>query len=82
MARPAIEIVSDAKRKIDKARQRGNFRPAPFFDADTAADLCNPLNYGGNNKSEWIRKLATAAAHILCEIETIQAIKGDGIYQR
>ena len=41
---------------------------------------CEPKN-GGNNKSEWIRKLATDAAHILCEIETIQAIKGDGIYQ-
>lgn len=58
MARPAIEIVSDAKRKIDKERQRGDFRPAPYFDAQAAA------------------------AHILCEIETIQAIKGDGIYQR
>lgn len=79
MARPAIEIVSDAKRKIDKERQRGDFRPAPFFDADLAAELCKPLNYGGNNKSEWIKKLATAAAYILCEIETIQAIKGDGI---
>ena len=79
MARPAIEIVSDAKRKIDKARQRGNFRPAPFFDADMAAELCNPLNYDGNNKSEWIKKLSDAAAHILCEIETIQAINGDGI---
>lgn len=82
MARPAIEIVSDAKRKIDKARQRGNFRPAPYFDAQAAADLCNPLNYGGNNKSEWIKKLSAAAAHILCEIETIQAINGDGIEQR
>ena len=79
MARPAIEIVSYAKRKIDKARQRGNFRPAPYFDAQAAADLCNPLNYGGNNKSEWIKKLSAAAAHILCEIETIQAINGDGI---
>ncbi len=58
MARPAIEIVSDAKRKIDKERQRGDFQPAPYFDAQVAA------------------------AHILCEIETIQAIKGDGIYQR
>lgn len=46
------------------------------------AGMCDPTNYGGNNKSEWIKKLATAAAHILCEIETIQAIKGDGIYQR
>ena len=82
MVRPAIEIVSEAKRKIDKARQSGNFRPAPFYDADMAAELCNPLNYGGNNKSEWIKKLSAAAAHILCEIETIQAIKGDGIYQR
>lgn len=81
MARPAIEIVSDAKRKIDKDRQRGDFRPAPFFDADMAAELSNPLNYGGNNKSEWIKKLAKAAAYILCEIETIQAIKGDGIQQ-
>lgn len=82
MARPAIEIVSDAKRKIDKARQCGNFRPAPYFDAQMAAGLCDPLNYGGNNKSAWIKKLADAAAHILCEIETIQAIKGDGIEQR
>lgn len=79
MARKAIDIVSDAKRKIDKDRQRGDFRPAPFYDADMAAELCNPLNYGGNNKSEWIKKLVTAAALILCEIETIQAIKGDGI---
>lgn len=55
------------------------FRPAPFFDANLAVELCNPLNYGGNNKSEWIKKLAGAAAIILCEIETIQAIKGDGI---
>ena len=81
MARKAIEIVSDAKRKIDKARQCGDFRPAPYFDAQAAADLCNPLNYGGNNKSEWIKKLATAAAYILCEIETVQSIKGDGIVQ-
>lgn len=79
MARKAIDIVSDAKRKIDKDRQRGDFRPAPFYDADAAADLCNPLNYGGNNKSEWIKRLSAAAAHILCEIELIQAIKGDGI---
>lgn len=79
MARKAIEIVSDAKRKIDKERQRGDFRPAPFYDADMAAELCNPLNYGGNNKSEWIKRLSAAAAHILCEIELIQAIKGDGI---
>lgn len=82
MARPAIEIVSEAKRKIDKERQRGDFRPAPFFDAQAAAGMCDPTNYGGNNKSEWIKKLSAAAAHILCEIETIQAIKGDGIYQR
>lgn len=81
MARKAIEIVSDAKRKIDKERQRGDFRPAPFYDADMAADLCNPLNYGGNNKSEWIKRLSVAAAHILCEIELIQAIKGDGIWK-
>lgn len=79
MARPAIDIVSDAKRKIDKERQRSGFRPAPFFDADLAAEVCNPLNYGGKNKSEWIKKLAGAAALILCEIETIQAINGDGI---
>lgn len=79
MARNAIDIVSEAKRKLDKERQRGDFRPAPFFDADLAAGLCNPLNYGGNNKSEWIKKLAGAAALILCEIETIQAINGDGI---
>lgn len=82
MERPAIEIVSDAKRKIDKERQHDDFRPAPFFDAQAAAGMCDPTNYGGNNKSEWIKKLAKAAAHILCEIETIQAIKGDGIYQR
>ena len=82
MARPAIEIVSDVKRKIDKVRQRGDIRPSPFFDAQAAADLCNPNNYGGNNKSEWIKKLSAAAAHILCEIETIQAINGDGIYRR
>ena len=81
MARPAIEIVSDAKRKIDKERQRSDFRPAPYFDAHAASRMCNPTNYGGNNKSVWIKKLATAAAHILCEIETIQAIKGDGIWK-
>lgn len=80
MARPAIEIVSDVKQKIDKARKRGG-RPMPYFDAQLAAELCKPSNYGGNNKSEWIKKLATAAAYILCEIETIQAIKGDGIYK-
>lgn len=79
MARPAIEIVSEVKRKIDKARRIGDFRPAPFFDAQAATDLCNPLNYVGNNKSEWIKKLSAVAAHILCEIETIQAINGDGI---
>ena len=79
MARKAIDIVSDTKRKIDKARQRGDFRPAPYFDAKAAADLCNPLNYGGNNKSAWIKKIAEAAALLLCEIETIQSIKGDGI---
>lgn len=79
MARKAIDIVADAKRKVDKTRQRGDFRPAPFFDAQGAARLCDPLSYGGNNKSEWIKRLATAAAYLLCEIETIQAIKGDGI---
>ena len=79
MARPAIEIVSEAKRKIDKARQRGDFRPALFFDAQAASDLCDPLYYVGNNKSEWIKRLSAAAAHILCEIETIQSINGDGI---
>lgn len=79
MARSAFEIVFDAKHKIDKERQRGNFRPAPYFDAQAAARMCDPTNYGGNNKSEWIKKLATAAAYILCEIETIQTIKGDGI---
>ena len=42
MARKAIEIVSDAKRKINKDRQRGDFRPAPFFDAQAAAGLCDP----------------------------------------
>lgn len=82
MARKAIEIVSDAKRKIDKERQRGDFQPGPFFDAQLAAGMCDPINYGGNNKSEWIKKLATAAAYILCEIETVQSIKGDGIVQR
>lgn len=81
MARPAIEIVSDAKRKIDKERQRSDFRTAPYFDAQAASGMCDPTNYGGNNKSEWIKKLATAAALILCEIETIQAIKGDGIWK-
>lgn len=79
MARPAIEIVSEAKRKIDKARQSVDFRPEPFSDAELAAGMCDPINYGGNNKSEWIKKLSAAAAYILCEIETIQAIKGDGI---
>lgn len=79
MARPAIEIVSDAKRKIDKFRNVGDSRPAPFFDAQLASELCDPENYGGNNKSTWIKKLAEAAAYLLCEIETIQAINGDGI---
>ena len=80
MARKAIDIVADAKRKIDKDRIRSNFHPMPTCDAKFAAELCNPDNYAGNNKSEWIKRLATAAAHILCEIETIQAIKGDGIF--
>lgn len=79
MARKAIDIVADAKRKIEKGREKGNFRPAPYFDAQQASMLSDPLRYGGNNKSEWIKRLATAAAYILCEIETIQAIKGDGI---
>lgn len=79
MARPAIDIIQDAKRKIEKRRK--DFRPAPFYDASQAADLCDPANYLGNNKSEYIHKLATAAAYIICEIETIQAIKGDGIIQ-
>lgn len=79
MARKAIDIVADAKRKIDKSRELGDFRPAPFFDAQLASELCDPVNYGGNNKSTWIRKLVDAAAFILCEIETIQKIKGDGI---
>lgn len=52
MARTAIEIVSEAKRKIDRERQRGDFRPAPYFDAQVAAGMCDPTNYGGNNKSE------------------------------
>ncbi len=82
MARPAIEIVSDAKRKIDKERKRDGITFPAFSNAQFAAQMCDPTNYGGNNKSEWIKKLATAAAYILCEIETIQAIKGDGIYQR
>lgn len=81
MARPAIEIVSDAKRKIDKERQRSDFDPAPYFYAHAASIMCDPTNYGGNNKSEWIKKLVTAAAYILCEIETIQSIKGDGIWK-
>ena len=81
MARKAIEIVSDAKRKMDKERKSGDFQPVPFFDAKMATELADPSHYVGNNKSEWIKRLAKAAAHILCEIETIQAIKGDGIYQ-
>ena len=81
MARKAIDLVADAKRKIDKGREKGNFRPAPYFDAQLASEMCDPTIHLGNNKSEWIKKLVTAAAYILCEIETIQAIKGDGIQQ-
>lgn len=79
MARPAIDIIIEAKRKIEKNRKRDNIPTVPFMDADTAAALCNPSNYGGNNKSEWIKKLFIAAALLVCEIETIQSIKGDGI---
>ena len=82
MARKAIEIVSDVKRKLEKDRQKGDFSPAPYYDAVAASHLCDPDNFGGNNKSEWIKKLALAAAHILCEIETVQSIKSDGIIQR
>ena len=49
------------------------------YDAKFASNLCDPSKYLGNNKSEWIKKLATAAAYIFCEIETIQRKKGDGI---
>lgn len=80
MARKAIDIVADAQRKIKK-EIIGTFQPAPYFLAQAASELCDPDNYGGNNKSEWIKKLAAAAAYLLCEIETIQAIKGDGIYK-
>lgn len=80
MARKAIEIVADKKRKMDKDRIKGNFHPSPTCDAAAASLICTPDNYAGNNKSEWIKRLATAAALILCEIETIQAIKGDGIF--
>ena len=62
MARKAIEIVSDAKRKIDKERKSCDFKPAPFFDADVAKEYANPNNYKGRNKSEWIKRLAKAAA--------------------
>lgn len=79
MARNAIDIVADAKRKIDKERGNARFASRPFENANLALQYVAPENYGGNNKSEWIRRLAKAAALILCEIETIQAIKGDGI---
>lgn len=79
MARCVLDIAAEAKRKIDKEREKGDFLPGPFYDAKFASQLCDPKNYGGNNKSEWIRKLAYAAAHIFCEMETIQRKKGDGI---
>ena len=81
MARNAIDIIIDGVKKIKKDRQRGDFRPAPFYDANLAVELCDPAEYPGNNKSEWIKRLAAAAAHIVCEIETVQSIKGDGIIQ-
>lgn len=79
MARPVLEIVAEAKRKIDKERMKFGYQSVPFNDAKLASNLCDPCKYGGNNKSEWIKKLATAVAYILCEIETIQRKKGDGI---
>lgn len=79
MARPAIDIIIEAKRKIEKNRKRYNTITVPFEDAATAAVLCDPSAYQGNNKSEYIKKLSIAAALLVCEIETIQSIKGDGI---
>lgn len=79
MARKAIDIVSEAKRKLDKERQSSGFRPTPFFYANLACTLCDPHEYNGNNKSDWIKRIAGAAALLLVEIETIQSIKGDGI---
>lgn len=78
MARNPIDIVAEQKRKIDKERKRENYTPTPYEDAGMARWLCDPNN-NGNNKSEWIRILAKAAAYIICEIETTQSIKGDGI---
>lgn len=37
MARPAIEIVSDAKRKVDKERKRDGITFPPFSNAQFAA---------------------------------------------
>lgn len=79
MARPVIDIIAEAKRKIDKDRIKFGYQPVPFIDAKFASNLCDPSKYLGNNKSEWIKKLATAAAYICCEIETIQRKNGDGI---
>ena len=77
MARNAIDIIIDNVKKIKKDRK--DFRPAPFYDANLALELCDPAEFPGNNKSEWIKRLTAAAAHIVCEIETIQRKRGDGI---
>lgn len=79
MARNAIDIVSEAKRKLDKERKSAGIRTTPFFYANLACTLCDPKEYNGNNKSDWIKRIAGAAALLLVEIETIQSIKGDGI---
>lgn len=81
MARSAIEIVLDAKKRGEKERTKAKIGPYyPFEAATHAAGILGQQH--GNNKSEWIKQLANAAALILCEIETIQAIKGDGIIQQ
>lgn len=77
MARKATDIVEDEKRRIEKT-QKGKIAE-PYYNAGLASYLCNPQEFCGNNKSEWIKHLAEAGARILLEIETIQAIKGDGI---
>lgn len=77
MARKAIDIVADAQRKIKKTVPIWAEVPVGC-SMEYVLSLIAQENLP-NNKSERIKMLAEAAGNILCEIERIQAIKGDGI---
>lgn len=79
MARKAIEIVLDEKKRLEKECKKTKTVFAPFQAAYRADGMIK--GSVGNNKSQHIKNMAKAAALLLCEIETIQAIKGDGIIQ-